>query len=62
MLARVRCLFESDRGLSFYYEDVKILGEQNENRFGHCADDARLDVVHHIKNSERAILKNRVGI
>ena len=62
MLASTCSLLKRDCAFAFHHEDVKILREQHEDGFRHRANDARFHIVHHIEDTEGAILEDRVGI
>src|SRR6202030_4180042 len=62
MLARVRGLLHGDGIFALDDEPVEVLPEQYRDSLRHCAHDPVLGVVDFVQNSERAVLKDRIGI
>ena len=62
MLSGIRCLFQRQSSFPFHQESIKILRQQHEHSLGQRPDDAKIDILHHIQNSERLVLKDWIRV
>jgi hypothetical protein len=62
MLPRAGPLIHRDGVFAFDYESIEILCQQNRNSLRHRPDHPGLDVVEFVENSQRSVLKDRIGI